>query len=413
MELKGFNVLYITLGIRNLVKHRRKTVLTLLTVSLGFACLLLAKGYSNYCLWGLRESIINGGVGHFQIFRAGYKERKDDDAYAYLIHDYKKAIREFSTVPGVKFVAPRLSFTGLLSSGDRSATVVGYGGWNEEERTLIAFSTIEDGAFPRKDDAYGVLIGGGVAELSGSLVGDDATISVAMPSGAVNAIDFQITGIVRNQLEEMENTFALIPLETAQNLLNVPSAVDSLIVMLKDTSIVDDVEGKIRDVCDKNGFEYRKWNQIVPYYQGASEFYSSSMNVALVVILAIVVFSIINTMLMTVYDRMREIGTMRSIGTTSTQVMKMLSAESVLLGGFGCILGLCLALAVAYAVNSLGGIPLPPPPGNTRAYKGLIYIEWRDVFMYSAMFIAVSSLSALFPAMKARKLSIADTLRWI
>ncbi len=406
-------MLYLKLGIRNLAKHRRKTTLTLLTVSLGFACLLLAKGYSNYCLWGLRESIINGGVGHYQIFRKGYKERKDDDSYAYLISDYKKAIRELSTVPGVKFVAPRLSFTGLLSSGDRSAAVVGYGGWHEEERALLAFSTIEKGEFPRKDDAYGLLIGGGVSELSGSGVGDDATISVAMPSGAINAMDFRVSGVVRNQLEEMENTFAFIPLETAQALLNVQSAVDSVVIILKDTSMVDSVEGRIREVCDRNGFEYRKWDQIVPYYQGASEFYSSSMNVALVVILAIVVFSIINTMLMTVYDRMREIGTMRSIGTTSTQIMRMLNAESVMLGFGGCLFGLLVALAVALVVNSLGGIPLPPPPGNTRAYKGLIYIERWDVILYSAMFVAVSSLSSLFPAMKARKLSIADTLRWI
>lgn len=406
-------MLYLKLGIKNLLKNRRKTLLTLLTISLGFSCLLLSKGYVNYCLWGLRESIINGGTGHFQIYRAGFKEKKDDDSFAYLITDYKRALRELSAIPGVKSVAPRLSFTGILSSEERTATVVGYGGWLEEEKGLMSFSTIEKGAFPRDDESTGMLIGRGVAELSCLDVGDGATLSVAMPSGAINAMDFTVTGVIRNQLEEMENSFAFIPLETAQNLLSVPNSVDALIVMLLGTERVGETEGRIRDVCARNGLEYRTWDQIVPYYSGASEFYSSAMNVALVVILSIVLLSIMNTMIISVYERMREIGAMRSVGTTRAQILRMIGAESALLGFFGCLLGLAVAGLAATIINSLGGIPLPPPPGNTRAYKGLIFLQYLDVARFSVVFILVSALSSIFPTMKAGKISIADTLRWL
>ncbi|HKL86726.1 MAG TPA: FtsX-like permease family protein [Treponemataceae bacterium] len=406
-------MLYAKLGIRNLIKHKRKTLLTLLTISLGFSCLLLAKGYSNYCLWGLRESIINGGTGHYQIFKSGFKANTDDDSFSFLIQDYKKIIRDFSSLPGVKFVAPRLSFTGILSSEGQTTTVVGYGGWLDEEKGLTSFSTISKGSFPRTNEPYDILIGGGVAELSCLDISDEATLSVAMPSGAVNAMDFQVSGIILNQLEEMENTFALIPLETAQNVLDVQDSVDTFIIMLLDTDLMDSLSEDINTICSRHGLEWRRWDEIVPYYSGAAEFYSSAMNIALIVIVSIVIFSIINSMLMSVYERIREIGTMRSVGTTKGQIVRIIHAESVLLGFFGCLIGLGVAVVVAAIVNSLGGIPLPPPPGNTRAYKGLIFLEYSDALKFSLSFILVASLSSLFPAIKATRMSIADTLRWL
>ncbi|MCK9169342.1 MAG: FtsX-like permease family protein [Treponema sp.] len=406
-------MLFSKLGLSNLLKNKRKTVLTLLTISLGFACLTVAKGYTNYCLWGLRESIINGGVGHFQIYKEGFRERTDDDSFNFLISDYKKIIREFSTVPGVKFVAPRLSFIGILANNTGSATVAGHGGWLQEERALTSFSTIEQGAFPREDESYGTLIGSGVAGLIGPSVHGTATLSVAMNGGAINVMDFDVTGIISSQLEELEDTYMLIPLESAQSLMDVPDSIDTIIIMLLNTEDMPSVENRICSICRRNGLEYRTWDQIVPYYSGAASFYSSSMNIALIVILAIVVFAIINTMLMAVYDRMREIGTMRSIGMTAFQTLRMITAESTLLGVFGCAIGIILAFLTAFIINVFGGIPLPPPPGNTRAYQGLIYIETFDVAVYSVVFILVSILSSLFPARKAVRMSIADTLRWI
>lgn len=405
--------MYLRLGLRNCIRQKRKTVLTLLAVAVGFACLLLAKGYVHYCLWGLRESIINGGVGHYQVYREGYRGQAHGEGYDYLITDCKKVLRDFSLIPGVAFVAPRLSFSGLLVNGSETATVFGYGGWNTEERKLLSFSSIETGSFPGSDDAYALLAGTGVALQLGAVPGDTVTLSAAMPSGAVNAVDLTVSGAVGNQLEELENTLAVIPLEAAQSLLDLPGSVDTLIIMLTATSIIESVEGELRSCCLRHGLELRRWDELVPYYQGASAFYSSAMDVAGIVILAIVVLSILNTLLMAVYDRMREFGTMRAVGTRAAQVLAMVGTESVLLALAGCLAGLAIALAAAGAVNAAGGIPLPPPPGNTRAYRGMIYLESADALRYGALFILVAAVSSLVPAVKAVRISIADTLRWM
>ena len=405
--------MYLKLGLRNCLRQKRKTVLTLLTVSIGFACLLLAKGYVHYCLWGLRESIINGGVGHYQVYREGYREKAGGEGYEFLIPEYKKVLRDFSTIPGVAFVAPRLSFSGLLVHGAKSATVFGYGGWNGEEKNLLSFSSLEAGSFPPKDDPYALLAGTGVAKTLHAVPGDVVSLSVAMPSGAVNAVDFTVSGSIGNQLEELENTLAVIPLETAQALLDLPGSVDTLIIMLTDSSRMEMMEDELRACCRRHGLELRRWDDLVPYYQGASAFYSSAMDVAGIVILAIVVFSILNTLLMAVYDRMREFGTMRAVGTRSGQVLRIIGTESVLLALAGCAAGLVIALVAASLINTAGGIPLPPPPGNTRAYRGLIYLDAADAVRYGTLFVLVACAASLIPAVKAVRCSIADTLRWV
>lgn len=405
--------MYLRLGLRNCIRQKRKSVLTLLAVAIGFACLLLAKGYVHYCLWGLRESIINGGVGHYQVYREGYREQAHGEGYEYLITDYRKALRDLSLIPGVLFVAPRLSFGGLVVNGSETATVFGYGGWNTEERKLLSFSSMEEGTFPGKDDAYGMLAGTGVVRQLGAVPGDTITLSVAMPSGAVNAVDLTVSGAVGNQLEELEKTLAVIPLETAQALLDLPGSADTLIIMLASTSLTESVEGDLRACCLRHGLEMRRWDELVPYYQGASAFYSSAMDVAGIVILAIVVLSILNMLLMAVYDRMREFGTMRAVGTRSGQVLAMVGTESVLLAVAGCLAGLAVALFAAGVINMAGGIPLPPPPGNTRAYRGMIYLEAVDALRYGVLFTLVAAFSSLVPAVKAVRISIADTLRWM
>ena len=210
-----------------------------------------------------------------------------------------------------------------------------------------------------------------------------------------------------------EKATGLVPLETAQKLMNVPSSIDSLVIQLVSTDDMPSAEKQLRIICEKYDLEYRTWDQIMPYFNGAREFYESAMNIAVLVILAIVIFSIANTMLMAIFDRMREIGTIRSLGTTSSQISTMMGAESMLLGLFGCIAGIAIALVISFVINTTGGIPLPPPPGNSRSYQGMISIDIHDVALYSSLIVLVSLISSAYPAMKAVRMSIADTLRWI
>ncbi len=404
---------FLKLGFRNLMKNRRRTLLTMSAVIIGMAALILANGFVRYSLWGLRESTIQGGVGHFQIYKKGFKEFGEEKPYDYLITGYKKIMRELAGIPGIKLTAPRLNFQGMIFSAEKSTVIMGISGLDEEEKKLMSFSTLENSRFISDDKPYDIVIGAGAARNISAKIGDSGTIMVAMKDGSINAIDFNIAGIMHSQLSEMENVYALAGLGTIQKLLNTPDSIDTLAVLLQKTEDMEKIEPRIRAVCDKYGLEYRRWDQLVPMYASAKEFYESSMRVALIVIFAIVVLAVTNTMLMVVFERVREIGTIRSLGTTRSMVLQLFISESFILGAAGSFFGIIAGIILAQTINGLGGIPLPPPPGNARSYHGMFSLDFAAMLMYYFMFILVSVIASIYPAWKAARLSIADALRWI
>lgn len=404
---------YIKIGLRNLLKSKRRTILTMLTIVIGMTALILANGFVNYSLWGLRESIINGGIGHFQIYKMGYLKYGEEKPFDYMMTGYKKIIREIAKIPGIKVMAPRLRFQGIISSAEKSTVIFGTAGLTDEEEQLSTFTSVKDGKPLKDEEPFGIMIGSGVARSISSAAGDPSTVLVTMKGGGVNAIDFNISGILQSQLEELDNVYTLAHLETVQKLLNVSNSIDSLVILLNKTDDVPKIEPMIKETCDRLGLEYRRWDQIAPYYYGAKDFYDSAMRIAIFIIFAIVIFAVANTMTMTLFERVREIGTIRSLGTTRTQVMKMFVSESMLLGILGGITGIIFGIAIAGFVNSAGGIPIPPPPGNSRGYHVLIKPDFLGSLGYFVLFVFVSIAAVIYPALKASRMAIADTLRWI
>lgn len=400
------------IAFRNVVKNRRRSIFTIITISIGMAAIVVASGFFDYCLWGLKESIIQSGVGHFQLYKKGFIKHKNESNYDYLIYDYKKIFRDIVKINGINTINPRLSFEGILSSRDKTAIIYGMGGWISEERGLLSFATLEKGRFIVENNSE-ILLGAGPASKAGVDVNDGCTITVNLKDGGLNAMDFEVCGIVRCQLEELENVYALANLEVVQQLLDLSNAIDTIVVMLNKTSELDKVEKEIKKICEKYDLEYRKWNELVPYYEGAKAYYSNNMRIAIFTILAIVLFSIMNTITISIYERVREIGTMRALGTNSSMVIGLFSRESLILGVAGCLAGIILGFLIALVINTSGGIPLPPPPGNARDYRGLIYIDILKVMKYFCYFSLTAFLGSIPPAFRIAKMSVADTLRWI
>ncbi len=404
---------YLKIGFRNLLKNRRRTVLTMLTIVIGMSALIMAKGFINYSLWGYRESIINGGVGHFQIYKKGFLEHGDERPFDYLITDYKKIIRQLFGISGMKTVTPRLRFQGMITSVDKSAIVFGTAGIPEDEAQFTTFSRLNDGKRMNDSDPYSLTIGGGLAKSISAKPGDPCTIIVSMKDGSVNAFDFNISGVVQSQIAEYDNVYALANLKTVQKLLDISNSIDTLAVMMTKTEYVARAEQEVKDLCKGLGLEYRRWDQIVPYYYVAEDFYNSAMNVALLIIFAIVIFAVANTMNMVIFERIREIGTIRSLGTTRMKVMKIFISESFLLGLFGSILGIITGMIITLVINYSGGIPIPPPPGNSRGYQAFIQPGLLDCLIYFMLFIIVSLLAVIYPVLKSVRMAISDTLSWI
>jgi putative ABC transport system permease protein len=404
---------YLKIGLRNLLKNYRRSVKTILAIVIGLSACLLAQGFMSHTLWGLRESLINGGLGHIQIYQKGYLQHSNEE-YQYLITNSKAVFKELESVPGIKLSAPRLSFQGIISSGEKSAIFTGTAGLPKEERVLNSFSTLKDGSFLTDEKPFGVMIGSGLARKLNAGVGDSITLMSAMKDGGVNALDMEITGIIEVQIKAYNDVVLLANLKTIQGFIDLPNSVDRVNLLLTKTENLEKIEPYIRKLCDKLGLEYCGWRQLAgTQYTQPKLFYDLVYLLIMFIIVLVVIFSITNTLNLSMQERVREIGTIRSLGTTRLQVGKIFIAESFLIGLIGGFVGIILGYGLAALFNGLGGIPIPPPPGQARGYTAFFKPDFVQALRLWMLFLMTAVIAGFYPAFRAARLQIVDALRWI
>jgi putative ABC transport system permease protein len=405
---------YIKIGLRNLLKNYRRSTKTILTIVIGLSACLLAEGFMSHTLWGLRESLIHGGLGHIQIYRKGYLKASHDEPYQYLITDSQAVFRELKSLPGIKLYAPSLNFQGIVSSGEKSTIFMGTAGLPKEVQVLNALATLKDGSFLKAEKPFGVLIGSGVARKLNVAVGDTVTLMSALKDGGVNAMDMEIIGIIEAQIKAYNDVTLLANLETIQEFIGQPNSADRIVLLLSKTENLAKVESYIRVICGKMGLEYRDWLALAGrQYSQPKLFYDLVYLLMMFIIILVVILSIINTLNLTVQERVREIGTIRSLGTTRLQVGKIFISESFLIGLSGACLGIIAGYGLAALFNALGGIQIPPPPGQARGYTAFFTPDFLQALRLGMLFLVTATIAGFYPAYRAARLQIVDALRWI
>lgn len=407
-------LVFLKIAFKNIVRSKVRSILTILSIVVGITALFIMNGFVKYTIWGLRESMIRGGIGHFQVYQKGFSLQRDETTYENVITNYKKVIRELYEIEGVEIVTPRLGFQGILSSGEVSAITIGFGGWSEGELALNSFGgMIIEGNFISDEDENGVVVAAGLAKKLNSKLGDYLTLMTTTRGGGVNAVDVKIKGIISFQIEEYNNTFLIVPLSLIQNTVNVPDGVDRITILLRNTDDTDKVEKKIKEFCEQRGLEYRSWKDLATYFFQVLDMYNSNLRILLIIILGVVIFAVANTVTMNIYDRFREIGTIRAMGAKRFVVVLQFLLESGLIGLIGVVVGSIVGTILATIINISGGIYIPPPPGNAEGYYALITPNVVDIILYCLLFIGISIVSAILPAYKAARMNIVDALRTI
>lgn len=406
-------MLYFTIGFRNIAKNIRKNMLTLLMVSFGMVALFIYNGSNSQMFRQFKDMVIHEQYGYFQLHAKGYAESGRKAPYDYLITDYKRLKSKLMRDEDIDYVAPRLNFTGIASSDEKSVVVKGFGG-DPAAEARMEYGKVKDGAFLSDGQTGEAIIGDLALKRLSSPIGSSLTVLSSMKGGGMSAVDLRITGTKKGYGESdvANQMFILADLQSVQNLIGAPDAVDTIIVHLKNDRSIARKESNIADFCDKNGLEYRRWDDLAVFYERSREVFAMNENILTGIILIISVFIIINTLYMAYMGRIREIGTMRSIGTTKAQIVLITVFESVILSTLGCALGIAVGSVISLFINASGGIYHPASVFNDSAYHTLIKPEALSVAAYFLLFVCISIVASLVISFRALRLSIADSLRW-
>jgi len=182
-------------------------------------------------------------------------------------------------------------------------------------------------------------------------------------------------------------------------------------VMLKDTDDTAAVRARLAALFASKqwSLEMKDWSQLATFYHQVVALYNGIFGFIGIVVFAIVIFSVANTIVMSIFERTREIGTMMAIGTTRSSIWRMFLAEGLMIGVIGGVAGLLFGAGISNLINRVH-IMLPPPPGYTQGYP--LRVMLQPGILITAFLIAVitSTLSSILPALKASRLKIVDAL---
>jgi putative ABC transport system permease protein len=406
-------VLSLRLAFRNIFRNGRRTALTLAAIAVGCAALILNGGVIFNIFRGLREDAIFGRHGHLQVYWRGYVQGHLADPGRYVIADDEYARLEpiLLAAPRVSRVTRRLSFSGLAQSRETTVSFIGEGVEPDDDPLFNRQLTIVAGEPLAPQEPYGVLVGKGLAEKVRGKPGDYLTLLAHTADGALNAIDVRIRGVFHGGLKEYDDWTMKVPLEASQRLL-WSQRVEAVVVLLDDTAATEQVRTDLlgRFAAAGLDLEVRTWEDLALFHNQVVALFRRELDVITLIVSLIVVLSIANTMTMSIFERSREIGTLRAMGARPRRIVGLFLLEGAILGALGAAAGLLIGVVVARVVSRVG-ITYPSPPGSTRPYVGGIDLDAAYVLFSFALSALATVVATAFPALRGARLRVVDALR--
>ena len=389
---------------RNIKRNKRRTILSLIIIVISIAVLYLVSGYVQDTYQGLKYMEINKN-GHLQIAADGFW---NNDERLLTVDEINKIENILKDEDNIKSYSSTLEVSGLLGTEEDSTPIIGVGIEPEKNNSVM----INSGTKLFAGDKNRILVGEGIKDKLGLTVDEWVSIMALTPAGAYNALSFKVSGSFSSGFEEMDQRFIYLPLNSAQNLLDT-KGVDKYKITLKENAKLKETINLLENKFASKGLDLgiKSWRDLADYYYQIKGMYNMVFIFMAFIITILVFFSIFEIMSMSFFERMNELGTIRAIGTTKSQLFGQLLIEAIILGIIGGIIGIISGFGSANLINSLN--ITYTPPNISEAVPLSIKNSLSNAILPFLLVLTVTGFSALLPAFKAARLNIVETLRHV
>ncbi|MFP4432419.1 MAG: ABC transporter permease [Spirochaetaceae bacterium] len=407
-------MLTIRIALRHLLRHKRRSLLTGLSMLVGFVLACFFIGWADGTYNHIIDTFARNRSGHIQVHREGYR----DKASLYkTIDEPDRAIRELETVDRVVSWSPRLLAAGLVSVSDKSAgaEVFGVDPEAEDRTTNLSGQVVEGTYFSGADPEEGLaetLLGKDLARILEGGIGDEVVIVSQAADGSIANDLYRIVGLVDTGDPGLDRSALYLPLTVAQELFVLPGSVHEIAITVENLNAVEPVTAELSRRPALQGLEVAPWQVFARDFYRAMQADKNGMYISLVVVVIVVAITVLNTILMSVLERRKEYGVLRAVGTRPGQIVGMVVTETALL----TLSAMFLGALFGYLINlyfSVHGIVLENPISwgslQIDVMKG--EINARSFYLPAITVAATSMTVCLFPAIHAARTDPAKTMR--
>jgi ABC-type lipoprotein release transport system permease subunit len=404
---------YLKMAWRNVFRNRRRTFLTGLIIGVGLAAMIFMDAW----VMGMKENIITSATSSFlgqaQIHRKGYQESQENDMTIQELGTIVSILEEDTHVKN--FTERAMSF-GTVSSPSDISSIVLYGIDPVKEKPLSRIDEgIISGAYLQAGPSgtSGVLIGADLADTLEVAVGDRIVLTVARAgSGELSQNLFRVSGIFKMHIEELDSSVALVPLATAQRMIGLNDRVHEIAIQFTDIQYATLSGTEFSAKYSLPGDTAETWQELVPQIKVILEMTSISIGVTVIIVFAMIIFGILNTLFMSLYERIFEFGVLRAVGTRPAMMRNLIVIEAGVLALYSIVLGIALG-TVLTATGSIFGMDLTGVELSGATFTGRIYTVFalRQYLLYPALIFGFTVLVSLYPARFASRMSITNALQ--
>ena len=397
---------------KNVWRSRGRSFVVIGSITVGVWALLFGSGFMNGFLVGYMANIINNDISNIQIHNAQFKD--DFDIKFDIKNGHQKA-EEIRSWDGVKGATTRTIVTGMISSPKKAAGVQIRGiDLENEARVTSLDSILGEGTYFEGINRNPVIIGSKLAENLSVKLRSKVVLTFNDGEGNITAGAFRVVGIAESSSLTISEMYAFVRQDDLTRLIGLGDQVheiaDVIDPQVEESAIVDKYKAAYPDDLTES------WREIAPELALMDEMYGSMLYVLMAIILTALIFGIVNTMLMAVLERIRELGMLMAVGMSKARVYIMILVETVFLGLVGAPLGLFVGWATI-AYYETNGVDLSSYSEGLESfgYSSILY-PYLDNSVYLIVTIGVlvtAVLAALYPAYKAVKLRPVEALHKI
>ena len=396
------------MAFRELGRNRRRAFFSALALAIGVALLLLMASVIAGELRDSMDTSIRLQSGHLQVRAKTYDENKTSLAWEDLVEKPDQIAAQIAAQAPVAVATPRLYASGIVSTGDNSLGVRIIGIDPPSPANAPFANGLIAGKFLTADDSAGIVIGQPLADKLGLNIGDKVNLLANTANGNVDQQDFIVRGIYSTHTPGFDQSSVLMPLAKAQAITQTQNHATLIFVLLKDRSQT----AAVAQSLSTTQYQVITWEQANSLLLQFNQFSNFYMGMLYLIILGITATVIINTLVMSVFERTREIGILAAIGMRSSSIMGMFFAESSLLAVGGIAMGLALG-GLSVSLCAKYGFPIGNigVTGFTLGDRIYAYFEPSQAINLTIAAFIITLLAALYPAILAARMEPVDALR--
>ncbi|NIO70246.1 MAG: FtsX-like permease family protein, partial [Anaerolineae bacterium] len=391
---------------RDLGRNRRRSALTLVAVTLGMALLVVMSALIKGGIEGSLDNSIRLQTGHVQVREESYDEDEVSLEWEDLLNDPQGLATQAQALESVRVATPVLWANGMLTVRDQSVgvQVVGIDPLSEAHAPIR--DALTAGEFLAPDDRSGILIGKRLAESLGVTEGSQVSLMVTTADQQPDQAIFTIRGLYSTGVASYDETTVFLPLSKAQAFTRAGERASAIRILLDDREKAEALAVALR-APERSVLNWRELNKVFLQVMEQSDVF---MQLMYLVVLAVVAVVIANTLLMSVFERTREMGILAALGMKGRQILVMFLLEAATLGLAGIVLGIVLGgLGVAYLATvglPIGEAAAAGEASNIITYGNILYARFSpsDTVSLSIAELMITLLASLYPAWLAARL---------